>query len=110
MKTYIFLLIAIFAETIATTALKASEEFTRFWPSVAVVTGYGIAFYCLSLVLRNMQLGIAYALWSGIGIVLVTVMGVLVYKQRPDVPAIIGILLIIGGVLIINLYSKTTGH
>lgn len=110
MKTYIFLAIAIISEIIATTALKASEQFTRLWPSVLVVVGYASAFYFLSLTLNKLNLGIAYAIWSGIGIVLVTVMGVLIYKQKPDLPALIGIALIIAGVVVINLFSKTSAH
>jgi len=110
MKTYIFLAIAIISEIIATTALKASEQFTRLWPSALVVVGYASAFYFLSLTLNKLNLGIAYAIWSGIGIVLVTVMGVLIYKQKPDLPALIGIALIIAGVVVINLFSKTSAH
>ncbi|KIO74594.1 multidrug transporter [Pedobacter lusitanus] len=110
MKTYIFLFLAIVSEIIATTALKASEQFTRFWPSVVVVCGYAIAFYFLSLTLRKMDLGIAYAIWSGVGIVLVTALGAVFYKQKPDLPAVIGIAFIIIGVLIINLLSKNSGH
>lgn len=110
MKTYLFLIIAITAEIIATSALKASEQFTRLWPSVIVVAGYAIAFYALSITLKKMQLGLAYAIWSGVGIVVVTLIGALFYKQKPDLPAIIGIALIVAGVVIINLFSKTSAH
>lgn len=110
MKTYIFLFLAIISEIIATTALKASEEFTRLWPSIIVIFGYAIAFYFLSLTLRKMDLGIAYAIWSGVGIVLVTALGAVFYKQKPDMPAVIGIILIIVGVIVINLFSKNSGH
>ncbi|QNK63803.1 EamA family transporter [Pedobacter sp. PAMC26386] len=110
MKTYIFLFLAIISEIVATTALKASEEFTKLWPSVIVVFGYAIAFYFLSLTLRKMDLGIAYAIWSGVGIVLVTALGAVFYKQKPDMPAVIGIALIIAGVIVINLFSKNSGH
>ncbi len=110
MKTYLFLFLAIISEIIATTALKASEEFTKLWPSIIVVCGYGIAFYFLSLTLKKMDLGIAYAIWSGVGIVLVTAIGAVFYKQKPDLPAIIGIVFIIIGVLVINLLSKNAGH
>ncbi|MBB6501681.1 DMT family transporter [Pedobacter cryoconitis] len=110
MKTYLFLFLAIISEIIATTALKASEEFTKLWPSVIVVLGYGVAFYFLSLTLRKMDLGIAYAIWSGVGIVLVTTLGAVFYRQKPDLPAVIGILLIIIGVIVINLFSKNAGH
>ncbi|MBB5637815.1 small multidrug resistance pump [Pedobacter cryoconitis] len=110
MKTYIYLFLAIISEIIATTALKASNEFTKFLPSTIVVFGYATAFYLLSLTLRRMDLGIAYAIWSGVGIVLVTAVGAVFYKQKPDIPAVVGILLIIVGVLIINMLSKNTGQ
>ena len=84
--------------------------FTRFWPSVVVLSGYLMAFYFLSLTLRKIDLGIAYAIWSGAGIVLVTALGAVFYKQKPDMPAVVGILLIIMGVLVINLLSKNSGH
>ncbi len=102
---YAYLSIAIFAEVVATTALKASEEFTRLGPSILVV-GYGIAFYCLSLVLRTIPLGIAYAIWSGVGIALISMIGVVLYKQSLDWPAVLGIALIVAGVATIHVYSK----
>jgi len=105
---YIYLFIAIIAEVIGTTALKASEQFTRLIPSVIVIAGYGVAFYLLSLVLKTLQVGIAYAIWTGVGIVLVTIFGLIIYKQMPDVPAVIGMLLIIAGVIAITLFSKST--
>jgi len=108
--TYLYLSIAIVAEIVATTALKASEEFTRLYPSLIVVIGYGVAFYTLSLVLKTMPIGIAYAIWSGLGICLVTIVGIYLYKQIPDIPAIIGLSLIIIGVIVINIFSKTTAH
>lgn len=107
---YIYLVIAIIAEVIGTNALKASEEFTKIIPSVVVVAGYGVAFYCMALLLRTLPVGIMYALWSGLGIVLITITGAFVYKEIPDVPAVIGISLIIAGVVIINLFSKSTVH
>lgn len=110
MKTYLFLLIAIISEIIATSALKASEQFSKLVPSLIVIIGYASAFYFLSLTLKKMNLGIAYALWSGVGIVLVTAIGAILYKQKPDLPAIAGIILIIAGVVVINLFSKTTLH
>jgi len=110
MKTYIFLFLAIISEIIATTALKASDQFTRFWPCIIVIFGYGIAFYLLSLTLKKMDLGIAYAIWSGVGIVMVTAIGAVFYKQKPDMPAVVGIMLIMMGVLVINLLSKNSGH
>jgi small multidrug resistance pump len=110
MKTYLYLLIAIVAEIIATTSLKASEQFTKLWPSVLVVCGYITAFYFLSLTLKKLEIGITYALWSGVGIVLVTITGALLYKQKPDLPALIGMAFIITGVVIINLFSKNAAH
>jgi len=106
----IYLAVAIISEVIATSALKSSNGFTNLWPSVLVVVGYGIAFYMLSLVLETMNVGLAYAIWAGLGIVLVSIVGALMYKQVPDLPAIIGMVLIVVGVVIINVYSKTTGH
>jgi small multidrug resistance pump len=104
---WLFLFIAILAEVIGTSALKYSEGFTRWLPSAIVVIGYGIAFYFLSLTLKSIPIGIAYAIWSGLGIVLITAIGFFVFKQTPDIPAIIGIGLIIIGVIVINLFSKT---
>lgn len=108
--TYAYLLVAIVSEVIATSALKASEGFTRLWPSVLVVIGYGVAFFCLSLTLRTIPVGIVYAIWSGIGIVLIALVGWLLYRQALDLPAILGIALIMAGVLVINLFSSTVGH
>lgn len=110
MKNYLFLLLAIVFETVATSSLKASEQFTKLVPSLITVIGYIAAFYLLSLTLRSIPVGIAYAIWSGIGIVLVTIVGIVLFKQIPDVPAIIGLLLIIAGVIVINVFSKTTAH
>ncbi|AOU99156.1 multidrug transporter [Acidihalobacter yilgarnensis] len=107
---YVYLLVAIISEVIATTALKSAAGFTRPLPSAIVVLGYGTAFYCLSLVLRSLPVSITYAIWSGLGIVLVTLAGALVYKQIPDLAAWIGMGLIIAGVLVINLYSRTVVH
>ena len=91
-------------------ALKQTEQFTRLIPSLVTLAGYTGAFYFLSMVLRNIPLGIAYAIWSGAGIVLVALVGWLVFKQHLDVPAIIGISMILGGVLVINLFSESAGH
>ena len=107
---YLYLTLAIMAEVIATSALKASDEFTRFIPSVIVVVGYGVAFYFLSLVLKVIPVGIAYAIWSGMGIVLIALVAAVVYKQIPDWPAVIGMLLILSGVVVINVFSKTVIH
>ncbi|HIE6420675.1 TPA: DMT family transporter [Serratia marcescens] len=95
---------------IATTMLKASEGFTRLWPSLLVVLGYGVAFWGLSMVVKSMPLGIVYAIWSGMGIVLVSIAAVFVYQQKLDWPAIVGMGLIIAGVLVINLLSKASVH
>ncbi len=107
---YWYLTIAIVAEVIATNALKASEEFTKLGPIILVIVGYGIAFYFLSLVLRTIPIGIAYAIWAGLGIVLVAIVAAVVFKQIPDLPAIIGMILIISGVVVMNVFSKTIGH
>jgi len=107
---YFYLAIAIVAEVIATSALKASAEFTKLFPSLLVVVGYGIAFYFLTLALRSIPIGISYAIWSGVGLVLVSLIGALLYKQVPDTPAIIGMGLIISGVVVIHVFSKTVNH
>ncbi|VWC63781.1 multidrug transporter [Burkholderia lata] len=107
---YAWLAIAIVAEVIGTSALRAADGFTRLWPSLLVVAGYGIAFYCLSLTLRTMPVGIIYAVWSGAGIVLITLVAMLLYRQVPDLPAVIGLGLIISGVVVLNLFSKMQAH
>lgn len=107
---YLYLTIAIAGEVAATSALKAAEGFTRLGPSIVVLAGYTIAFYCLSLVLKTISVGVAYAIWSGLGTVLVVAAGAFLYRQLPDLAAIIGILLIVAGVLVINLFSKTAVH
>jgi len=107
---YSYLAIAIIAEVIATSALKASEEFTKVVPSLIVVIGYGATFYFLTLVLRTIPVGVAYAIWAGLGIVLVTIAGGILYKQIPDLPAVLGMGLIVAGVIVINVFSKTAGH
>ncbi len=104
---YFYLMIAIISEVIATSSLKASEGFTKLWPSVAIIAGYASAFYFLSMTVKVMPVGISYALWSGIGIILVTIAGIILYKQIPDIPAILGMLLIMAGVLVINIFSHT---
>ena len=98
---YLYLAIAIIAEVIATSALRATEGFSRPLPSLVVIVGYGLSFYLLSLVVRSIPLGIAYAIWSGVGICLVTTAGVLLYRQVPDLPAILGMAMIVGGVVVI---------
>lgn len=110
MNAWIVLLIAIAGEVIATTSLKLSEGFTKLVPSVVVVVGYAIAFYCLSLTLKSIPLSIAYAVWSGLGIVTVSVLGWFLFGQKLDIWAVVGMLLIISGVVVLNVLSKTTAH
>jgi len=108
--TYLYLAVAIAAEVIATSALRAAEGFTVLWPSLIAVIGYVVAFYFLSLTLKTMPVGVAYAIWSGVGIVVVSIVALVLYKQVLDLPAILGMGLILAGVVVINLFSKTTGH
>ncbi|EEG87597.1 MULTISPECIES: SMR family transporter [Proteus] len=105
-----YLMLAIISEVIATTMLKASDGFSRLYPSIVVVIGYCFSFWALSQVVKVMPLGIAYAIWSGLGIVLVSVAAVFLYQQKLDLPAIVGMTLIIAGVLVINLLSKSASH
>ncbi len=107
LQAWAYLLIAIVAEVVATSALKASAAFTRTVPSVVVVVGYGVAFYFLSRALDTVPVGVAYAVWSGVGIVLITLIAWLVYGQALDVAAIVGLALIVAGVVVLNLFSKT---
>lgn len=110
MKQWLYLGIAIISETIATSALKSSAGFSRLLPSLLVVAGYGIAFYFLSLTLRSIPVGIAYAVWSGVGIVLITLVGWLVFGQKLDLPALLGMGLIVAGVVVMNVFSKAAAH
>lgn len=105
---YLYLAMAIMTEVAATTALKASAGFTRFWPSLVVLGGYAASFYLLSLVLQYLPVSITYAVWAGVGIVLIALAGALIYRQIPDAPAMIGMGLIISGVVVIHLFSKTS--
>jgi len=107
---YIYLTVAIIAEVIATSALKASEEFTKLTPSIIVALGYSVAFYMLSLCLKDIPVGIAYAVWSGLGIVLITLIAWFLYGQQLDAPALIGLGLIIAGVATIQLFSNASAH
>jgi small multidrug resistance pump len=104
--SYLYLAIAIVCEVIGTSALKATEGFTRIGPSIVVVIGYGLAFYFLSLTLKTVPVGVAYAIWSGAGVALITLIGWLVFKQRLDLPAVLGILLIVAGVVVIQFFSQ----
>lgn len=110
MSAWLCLSLAIVAEVIATSALKASNGFSQLVPSVVVVIGYGIAFYCLSLALRSVPLGIAYAIWSGAGTALIALIGVVIYQQKLDPAAMLGIGLIVAGVLVLNFFSKNIAH
>lgn len=109
-KAYLYLAIAIVAEVIATSALKASDNFSRLIPSILVIGGYGVAFNFLSLVVREIPVGIAYAVWSGAGIVLVALISIVLYKQVPDLAAWAGMALIIAGIVVLNLFSNMGGH
>lgn len=110
MIAYLYLAVAIGAEVIATTALRAAHGFTVLVPSLISIAGYVVAFYFLSLTLKTMPVGVAYALWSGVGIVIVSIAGWLIYRQVLDLPAIAGMGLIMAGVIVINLFSKTALH
>jgi small multidrug resistance pump len=107
---YAYLGIAIVSEVIATSALKASNEFTRLVPSLVVVGGYALAFYCLTLTLRTIPVAIAYAIWSGVGIVLVALVGVFWLRQPLDLPAVVGMGLIVAGVVVVNGFSRSAMH
>ncbi len=107
---YIYLIAAIVAETIGTTALQASQQFTKAGPSVLVVVAYGLAFYLLSLALKFMPVGVVYAIWSGLGVIMIAIIGLVVFGQKLDGPAIIGIALIIAGVAVLHLFSGSTTH
>lgn len=107
---WLYLGIAIVAEVIATSCLKSSEGFTRLWPSLATAAGYGTAFFFLSLTLRTIPVGIAYAVWSGVGVVLITLVGWFAFGQKLDPPAFIGIGLIVAGVVVLNLFSGSSAH
>nr|WP_080921932.1 multidrug efflux SMR transporter [Pseudaminobacter manganicus] len=110
LRNYLYLGIAVLFEVAATTALKETQGFTRLIPSLIVVVGYAFAFYFLSLTVRTMPVGIVYALWSGAGIVLVAAFGWLWFRQGLDFPAMAGMALIMAGVIVINLFSKTLVH
>lgn len=110
MNAYVALGIAIVFETMATSSLKAAENFTRFWPTVCTVVGYMVSFYFLSVTLQTLSTGIAYAIWSGVGIVLISVAGYVVFGQVLDLPALIGMGLIVAGVVVINVFSASVTH
>lgn len=110
LKYWLFLFAAIISEVTATSSLKASAGFTKVIPSVIVVVGYGLSFYFLSLVLKAIPIGIAYAVWAGLGIVLLALVGWVFFDQTLDTPALIGIALILAGVIIMNVFSKAVAH
>lgn len=107
---YLYLSIAIIAEVVGTSALNASQRFTKLCPGLIAIVAYGASLYLLSLVLKTIPVGIAYAIWSGVGIALVAMIGSILFKQIPDTPAIIGMALIISGVVVMNIFSKTVVH
>ncbi len=109
-RAWAYLAIAIVAEVIGTSALKASMGFSRPGPTAVVLAGYGIAFYFLSLALQTLPVGVTYAIWSGVGIVLITLFGWLAYGHALDLPAMIGLTLIVAGVIVLNLFSRTLAH
>lgn len=110
MSPWILLGLAIAAEVVGTSALKASEGFSKLWPSAIVVVSYGAAFYLLSLTLRTIPVGIAYAVWSGVGVVLIALIGWVVFGQKIDAAGLLGMGLIVAGVLVLNLLSKSSAH
>ena len=110
MQKWIFLIVAIVSEVIATSALKSSAGFTRLWPSMIVIAGYASAFFFLSLTLNVIPIGIAYAIWSGVGVALIALISWLYFQQPLDFAAVIGLLLIVAGVVVINLFSKSVSH
>ena len=109
-KAYLFLLFAVLAETIGTTALQSSQQFSRLWPSVLVVVAYSVSFYLLGFTLKYLPVGITYAIWSGLGIVFIAVIGLVVFQQRLDLPAMLGLGLILAGIAVIHLFSKSAVH
>ena len=109
-KHFVLLLLAVLAETIGTTALQASQQFTKPVPSMIVVIAYGAAFYLLSLTLSIMPVGLVYAIWSGLGIVFIAAIGFVVFGQRLDAPALAGMAMILGGILVIHLFSQSASH
>lgn len=110
MTGYIYLAIAITAEVIATTSMKALAGFSRPLPLLLVIAGYSVSFWMLALVVRTIPVGIAYAVWAGLGIVAVSIAAAVIYGQKLDLPAVLGMVLIIAGVAVIQLFSSSTGH
>jgi small multidrug resistance pump len=110
MQQWVFLSVAIVSEVVATSALKASEGFSRLWPSLIVLAGYAIAFYFLSLTLKTIPVGVVYAVWSGAGIALIALVAWIFFGQSLDVPAMVGLALIVAGVVVLNVFSKVVSH
>lgn len=110
MQNWLFLTVAIVSEVVATSTLKFTESFTKLWPSVLVIAGYSISFYFLSLSLRTIPVGIAYAIWSGLGTVLIILAAWALFSQKLDIPALLGIGLIVSGVVLMNVFSKAMPH
>ena len=110
MQQWIFLAVAIVSEVVGTTALKASEGFSRLGPSLVVLAGYATSFYFLSLTLKTIPVGVVYAIWSGAGIALIALVAWIFLGQSLDLPAVIGLLLIVSGVVVLNVFSRTVSH
>ena len=110
MQTFLILLFAILSEVIGTTALKLSNGFTKPIPSLVVVIGYGASFYLLSLALKTMPIGVAYAIWSGVGLILTVIAGMVIWRETLDWARVVGIILILAGIVFINVISKSTAH
>ncbi|MFV0885547.1 DMT family transporter [Metapseudomonas otitidis] len=110
MTGYIYLAIAIAAEVVATTSMKAIDGFNKPLPLVLVIGGYAIAFWMLTMVVKSIPVGIAYAIWAGLGIVLVSIAALVIYQQKLDLPAVVGMGMIVSGVVVIQLFSSCTGH
>jgi len=108
--TYVFLLVAILAEVVATSALKASDSFTKLGPTVLMIVGYGVAFYLMSIVMRTFPTGVTYAIWAGLGVVLISMYGYFFANEKLDLAACIGMSLIVIGVVVINVFSTTSAH
>ena len=110
MPPFLILIVAVLFETIGTTALQASQQFSKLGPSIVVVLSYAISFFLLSVTLKFMPVGVVYALWSGMGIVFIAIIGLLVFGQRLDFAAVAGLAMIVGGIVVIHLFSNTTPH
>jgi small multidrug resistance pump len=110
MQQWIFLAVAIVSEVVGTTALKASDGFSRLWPSLVVLAAYATSFYFLSLTLKTMPVGVVYAIWSGVGIALIALVAWVFLGQTLDLPALVGMGLIVSGVVVLNVFSRTVSH